>query len=428
MLMKMRRKRLQKYVKRYFEKYPAIKLVVVTGSVGKTQAKNAIATVLSQRFRVRLFHGNRGTNFTTPLAILGVDYPGDIKGIRAWHQIFRAARQRIKQPQDVDVVVLELNATGIGSLAAYAEYIVPDISVVTAISESNLGVFQSIDYVAQEQLSIGTISRALLINRDDIDSRFAAYLTNPNMNTYGLEGAAEYRFEESDYSLSEGYTGTLIVPDWEATVPLTVPVHDNFMLRHVVAAGAVGLKLGMQPQELASGMATIRPLHGHMNPLRGAEGSMILDDTANTSPLGARTALQSLYQIPAPQRIAVLGSMKQLGSLTQTAHHEIGALCDPAQLAWVVTVGGEANQWLAPAARGRGCQVKECANALEAGAFVHSVLEKDAVVLFNGHEDGGYLEEAVKVVLHTTSDEKYLVRQTPDWMQRKVEEFSYFKA
>lgn len=427
MFKKMRQKRLQRYVKKYFEKYPAVKLVVVTGSIGKTQAKTAIATVLSQRYRVRMFHGNRGTNFSAPLAVLGIDYPGDITGFRAWHQIFKAARQRIKQPQDTDVIVLELNATAPGSLMAYAEYMTPDVSVVTAISESNIEAFQSLDFVAQEQLSIGTISRHLFVNRDDIDSRFATYLTNPNMNTYGLDGAAEFRFEETDFSIEKGYEGSVVISGWGDSVPVSASVYDSFTLKQLVGACAVGSKLGLQPQELAAGIAAFRPLTGHVKVLEGAEDSTILDDTANTSPLGARTAMQTLYRVPSPQRIAVLGSMRRLGSFSQTAHHEIGALCDSTQLAWVITVGDEANRWLAPAARGKGCQVKECDNAVEAGAFVHGLLEEGSVILFNGHEQD-YLEEGVKVVLRAARDGDDLIRQSPEWLKKKAEAFSRFKG
>ncbi len=421
----MRQKRLQKYVKKYFAKHPEVKLVTVTGSIGKTQAKIAIATILAQRYRVRLFHGNRGTNFSTPLAILGIDYPGDIKGFGAWHKVFKAARQRIKQPQDVDVIVQELNATAPGSLMAYADYITPDIAVVTAVSESNIEAFHSLDAIAQEQISIGTISRSLLVNRDDIDSSFAKYLTNPNMNTYGLEGSAEYRFEEADFSVESGYSGVFIAPDWSKTVSINAHVYDSFMLRQIIAACTVGVKLGMSPQEIVQGVDVIAPLSGHVNKLQGVEDGIILDDTANTSPLGARTALQALYQIPSPQKVAVLGSMRKLGAFAQTAHHEIGELCDPGQLAWVITVGDEANRWLAPVARGKGCQVKECANALEAGAFAHRVVEQGSVALFNGHEDD-ILEEGVKVILHATADEDKLVRQSPDDLARKADAFSQY--
>ena len=418
---------MQKYVARYFKKYPDIKLVVVTGSIGKTQAKISIATVLSKRFRVRLFHGNRGTNFSVPLAVLGIDYPGDIKSGKAWRQVFKAARERIKQPQDADVIVLELNATHLGSMLEYAEYLRPDISVITAISESNTEVFGSIDFVAQEQLSIDVISRELLVGRDDIDGRFATYLSNPRMNTYGLEGVAEYRFEEADYSIDKGYTGNLIVPGWEQTIPVSIDSHDNFSLRQAVAAAAVAVKLGMSPQEIAAGIGDIKPLAGRMKRLNGVDDSIILDDTSNTSPLGVKTALQSLYRIQAPQSVAVISSMKKLGSYSQSAHQEIGMLCDPTQLAWVVTVDDEANRWLAPAARGRGCQVKECRDALEAGAFVHSIIEKGSVVLFNGHEEI-FLEEAVKVILRSAADGDELVRQSPEYLHKKAEVFSRFQS
>ena len=72
-MMKGRQRRLEKYVKKYFQKHPEVKVVAVTGSIGKTYTKIAIVTILNQRYRVRLFHGNRGTNFTTPMAILGID-------------------------------------------------------------------------------------------------------------------------------------------------------------------------------------------------------------------------------------------------------------------------------------------------------------------------------------------------------------------
>jgi UDP-N-acetylmuramyl pentapeptide synthase len=404
-----------------------VRLVVVSGSIGKTYAKIAIATVLSQRYRVRLFHGNRGTNFTAPLAILGIDYPGDITGFKAWRAVFKAAKQRIKLPADVDVIVLELNSASFGALRAYADYIIPDIALITAISESNLEVFQTLDYIAQEQLSVAGISRTVLINRDDIDGQFAQYLTNPNMNTYGTGGAAEYRFSEEDFSIDQGYKGDLIIRDWQETVPVEIHAFDDFSVRMVAGAAAVGVKLGLSPDEVAKGVADIRPLEGRTNPLRGVDNSLLLDNTSNNSPLGSRIALQSLYQVSAPQRIAVFGTMQHLAQFSTTAHQELGMLCDPAQLAWVVTVGDEANKSLASAARQRGCQVKECKNALEAGAFVHSVIEDGAVVLFDGPEDGVFLEEAIKVVLHSTADEAKLVRQSPGMLQLKAQSFSQFQ-
>lgn len=427
MLTSHRQKKLEKYVKKYFQRHPEVKLVTVAGSTGKTYAKKAIASILSSRLRVRLHDSNRTGGFEPPLAILGIDFPGEIRGWGAWHRIYKAARLRIKQPSDVDVIVHELNSYGPGSLRVYNQYIVPDITVITSVTETGVDQFQTIDMIASEQLSAASMSKLALINRDDIEGRFSSYLTTPSIYTYGTGAAAEYRFEESDFTIQDGYSGSFIARDWQEPVPLKLRAFDDFSVRLVVAAAAVGVQLGLSPQDIQAGVSTIRPVPGRMNALRGVEQSTILDDTANNSPLGSRIALQALYQIPAPQRIAVFGDMQHLGQFSETAHRELGLLCDPAELAWVVTVGDAANTWLAPAARGRGCQVKQCKNAIEAGSFVHSLIESGAVSLFSGPERDVYLEEAVKIVLHDTSEEKtMLVRQSTEWLAKKNEAFSRF--
>ena len=91
-----------------------------------------------------------------------------------------------------------------------------------------------------------------------------------------------------------------------------------------------------------------------------------------------------------------------------------------------MTVGEMANQYLAPSARQRGCQVKECKDAIEAGSFVRDKLKKDGIALFKGSSGGVWLEEAIKINLHTAVDENKLVRQTPEWIARKNAFFSRF--
>ena len=427
MLASYRQKKLEKYVKKYFQKHPEVKLVTVAGSTGKTYAKKAIASVLSTRLRVRLHEGDRTHGLEPSLAILGIDFSGEIRGWKAWRMIRKAARLRIKQPSDVDVIIHELNSHGPGSLRTYNQYIIPDITVITSVTETGIEQFQSIDAIAAEQLSAASMSRLALINRDDIDGRFSSYLTTPSIYTYGTGAAAEYRFEESDFAIEDGYSGSFLARDWQAQVPLKIVAFDDFSVRLVAAAAAVGVQLGLSPQDIQAGVSTLKPVPGHMNVLAGLEQSIIIDDTANNSPLGSRTALQSLYQVQAPQRIAVFGDMQHLGQHSESAHRELGLLCDPAELAWVITVGDAANNWLAPAARGRGCQVKQCKNAIEAGAFAHSVIEMGSVILLSGPEKDVYLEEAVKILLHdSVEEETMLVRQSPEWLAKKNEAFSRF--
>lgn len=421
-------KKLEKYVVKYFAKHPEVKLVAVTGSVGKTSTKVAIATVLSQQYRVRLHEGNHNTNVSAPLAILGIDYPGNIKSIGAWRSVFRAAKKRIKDPADTDIIIQELGVDRPGDMAQFSRYLRPDIAVVTAVTPEHMEFLQTIETVAQEELGVANFSKLVLINHDDIDGRFADLITNPSLDTYGTTAAAEYRFEIQDFTLEAGYTGALIAPEFPDQVPAKVHLVGEHSLRTALAAAAVAVKLGMQPQTISSGLEKIHAVPGRMNILRGLQQSLMIDDTYNSSPAAVSAAMQVLYSIEAPQRIALLGSMNELGAVSAEEHKKIGDMCDPNLLAWVVTVGTEAGQYLAPAAKARGCQVKVCQTALEAGAFVHSVLEDNAVILAKGSQGGIFLEEAVKILVHYYDEDIQLVRQSPEWLATKNDFFAKFPA
>ena len=110
--------------------------------------------------------------------------------------------------------------------------------------------------------------------------------------------------------------------------------------------------------------------------------------------------------------------MNELGDSSADEHTKLGALCDPSLLSWVITVGEDAEKYLAPAARARGCQVKSFKSAIEAGGFARSVTEPGAVILVKGSQGGVYLEEAIKV-LCVMSEEDELVRQSPGWLKTK---------
>jgi UDP-N-acetylmuramoyl-tripeptide--D-alanyl-D-alanine ligase len=418
-------KKLEKYVVKYFRKHPEVKLVVVAGSVGKTSTKRAIATLLSQRYRVALHEGNHNTPMSVPVAILRIEYPTDVHSIGAWISVFRAARERIKEPTGVDVIIAEIGADHPGDIASFGTYLKPYIGVVTAVTPEHMEFFNSIEAVAEEELTTANFSQLAIINRDDIDGRFANFLTNPNIDTYGTTGAAEYRFEVEDFTVDDGYKGAVIIPELDQPIPVTLKVVGEHSIRPAMGAVAVAVKMGLMPDEIAKGLALIRPVPGRMNVLKGVENSIIIDDTYNSSPLAASSALQALYTLQAPQRIAILGSMNELGASSAAEHEKLGLMCDPMLLSWVVTVGEEAEKYLAPAARRRGCQVKSFKSAIDAGAFAHSIIEKGAIVLAKGSQGNIYVEEAVKVLCLMDDDIK-LVRQSPEWIRIKDEYFSKF--
>lgn len=418
-------RKLEKYVVKYFRKHPEVKLVVVAGSVGKTSTKRAIATVLSQRYRVALHEGNHNTPMSVPVAILGIHYPTEIRSIGAWLSVFRAARERIKEPTGVDVIVAEIGADHPGDLAHFAKYLKPYIGVVTAVTPEHMEFFNTIEAVAKEELAAANFSQLAIINRDDIEGRFANMLTNGNVDTYGTSGAAEYRFEIEDFTVQDGYKGSVILPELDEPLPATVKVVGEHSLRPAMGAVAVAVKMGLMPDEIVKGLAAIRPVAGRMNILKGVDDSIVIDDSYNSSPIAASSALQTLYGLQAPQRIAILGSMNELGVTSATEHEKLGLMCDPMMVSWVITIGDDAEKFLAPAARKRGCQVKSFKSAIDAGAFAHSVMEKGAVVLVKGSQGDVYAEEAVKV-LCLMEDDPELVRQSPAWMKTKDEFFSKF--
>lgn len=418
MLKKFIQKQLEKYVIKYFKQHPEVKLIVVAGSVGKTSTKTAIATLLSQRYRVALQTGNHNTNMSAPLAILGIEYPDNVHSIGAWLSVFAAARKRIKEPSGTDVIIAELGSDAPGDMAVFARYLRPDIAVITAVTPEHMEFFGTIEEVAKEELSAANMAQLAIINRDDIDGRFADFMTNPNLTTYGTTAAAEYRFEQQDFTLEDGYKGEVIAAGYAESFVAKIKLVGEHSIRPAMGAVAVAVKLGMTPEEIKAGLALLRPVPGRMNILKGIDGTIIIDDTYNSSPVAAHSALQTLYGLQAPQRIAILGKMNELGDTSAEEHRKLGELCDPNLLSWVITIGNDAESYLAPAARARGCQVKSFKSAIEAGGFARSVTEPGAVILAKGSQGDVYAEEAVKVLCVMSEDDE-IVRQSPAWLKRK---------
>lgn len=412
-------RKLEQAVVGYFAAHPEVRLVVVSGSVGKTSTKTAIATMLAQKYRVRLHEGNHNTAMSVPLAILGIPYPDNIRSMFAWKDALKTARARILAPTDVDIIIQELGADHPGDIAAFGKYLKPFIGVVTAVTPEHMEFFKTIEAVAHEELEAGNFSQIALINRDDIDGRFAEYLTNPNIDTYGTSAAAEYHFEQQGFTLDKGHVGNFVAPELHAPLDVAVHVVGEHNIRPAIAAAAVGLKFGLTGDDIKSGLGKIRPIPGRMNILRGLNGSTLIDDTYNSSPAAAASAIQTFYAMEAPQRIAVMGSMNELGDSSPSEHEKIGRMLRPELVDWVITIGEDAGKYLAPAAKAQGCQVKSFASAVQAGAFAHSVLQPNALVLVKGSQGNVYSEEALKILLLDQSDANQLVRQSPAWMATK---------
>jgi len=412
---------------RRFLKRHKSKIVAVTGSVGKTSTKLAIATVLSGRFKVLFQEGNYNAEVSVPMTIFDLPMPplSKLKNPFTWLRQLWYMELKVHRPFPFEVIVLELGTDHPGDIAHFRKYLHPDVAVVTAVTPEHMEYFKTIDAVAEEELSVANFSRLVIVNRDDIDQTFARFVDNSNIDTYGTSGVAEYHYLVENFEPGKGFVGKFVSPEF-GQQPVNLQLVGEHNVRAAVAAGVVGIKLGLSAKELQLQLSAVRPVKGRMNLLRGLLDSVIIDDTYNSSPAAAKAALQTLYLFPNKQKIAILGSMNELGEFSQKAHEEIGAVCDPTLLDWMITIGDEAERYLAPAAAKRGCQVRSFRGPYEAGAFAHSVLHPHAVVLAKGSQNGVFAEEAIKLLLHETTEDHQLVRQSAEWIAKKQAMFDRY--
>lgn len=409
-------RQLEKQVRQLRKKNDFV-VVAVAGSVGKTSTKLAIAKTLGASRRVLWQEGNYNDRLTVPLIFFGQQQPG-LYNPFVWRKILRENSRRLKKPYPYDVVVVELGTDAPGQLKRFA-YLEPDITVLTAIADEHMSQFESLKAVAEEELVPLDYSKLSLLNTDDIPLK---YMPKSSHTSYGLLTDADYRvMSRQDRSL-QGQKLTIRLPgDKQLDTEVAAPGSQGAKI--ALAAVAVADMLGLSPTEIKKGLRAITPVAGRMQILAGKEGSLIIDDTYNASPVAVEAALDVLYGTDAKQRIAILGSMNELGTDSARLHSEVGGYCNPAKLDLVVTIGREAAENLAPVAKNQGCEVQTFMNPYEAGECVRHHLKQGTVVLAKGSQNGVFAEEAIKVLLANSSQERKLVRQSAYWLKRKKAHF-----
>ena len=415
MFKKVVRKRLEKYARKYLKKHNPT-LVVVVGSVGKTTTKSAIATVLRDcGMNVRMSDKNYNADMSVPLALMGIDYPEDsVHSLKSWLEVFKEMRKRIKNDKTPDVIIQELGTDHPGEIPHFGEYIHATLAVVTAISPEHMEYFKTMDNVAKEELYVAEFADMTIVNAEDIP---AEYLENRYV-MYGYNKYVDYRFTSEKHTPLAGYEGVLSSKDL-GKIKVKIPAIGEPQLKSALAAAVIATKLEIDTDKVVSALEKLQTVSGRMQGLEGKNDTILIDDTYNSSPLAAKAALDTLYEIKAPQHIAVLGSMNELGDTSEESHEELGKYCDPKKLDLVVTIGEDARLYLAPAAKKNGCRVKTFRHPKHAGEFVEENAEKGAAILFKGSQNGVYAEEALKVMLRDEKDIKKLVRQSKLWMNKK---------
>ncbi len=185
--------------KRYLAKNNP-KIVVISGSVGKTSTTQAIATILKAKFKVISTISSYNTSLGLPCSIFEQKLPQTLKNPFAWAKIFFANEAILFSKQEIDVLVLEVGSDVPGELAQFA-WLKPDVAVVTAVTPEHMEYFKTLDAVAKEELSVARYSQKVLINKRMVDEKYLQYADNKNVAFYDRSDLARYNLSQKHLSL-----------------------------------------------------------------------------------------------------------------------------------------------------------------------------------------------------------------------------------
>lgn len=410
------------------------KVIMVTGSVGKTSTKDAIAAVLSRDFFIRASEKSYNSEFGVPLTVIGAKNPWS--NFAAWGKVFSEALALLLMPNHYPkVLVLEVGADRPGDLARILKIATPDIVVVTRLPEMPVHVeaYATPDAVREEEFAPAYAlapGAPLIVSADDEYARALAAPLAAHVMTYGASKDADIRIVSDGPLLEKGENGGAWLSGMEGKLSVggkeyVVPVKGGVgrpQLLAPTAAIAVGICMGMPVEEAVAAVAGYQPPAGRGRLLLGKQGSLIMDDSYNASPAAVSEALASLQiahnVMSDSRRIAALGDMLELGRYSREEHERIGE--EAAKKCDVLVAVGIRSREMADAAKAAGMQegsVHTFDTSHEAATFLRDFIQKNDIVLIKGSQSMR-MERIGEAVLLNPADQKYLVRQDREWKRR----------
>ncbi len=348
----------------YRRRFP-VRVVGITGSVGKTTTKDLCAQVLGEGFRVLKNRGNYNSQIGLPLTMFSLDDS---------HQM----------------AVLEMGMRGKGEIRDLALAARPEVGVITNVGESHLGLLGSREAIAAakgellEQLPQAGLA---VLNGDDPYLRAMATRTPCPVILFGFDEGSEVRAETLHFQGVAGTLFRLVTPG--GAVEVKIKAIGRVGVENALAAAAVGHHFGLSPTQIAAGLAAFAP-SGMRGEVVQLGEILLVDDCYNASPRSMRAALESLSflgrnGLPERRRVAVLGDMLELGSLGPEYHWSVGdkaaAHCD-----LLLVLGQEARR-IGEGALAAGMEkslVFFCADLEEVTTRVRAQVRSGDVVLVKG--------------------------------------------
>lgn len=277
-----------------------IPVVAVTGSNGKTTTKDFTAAVLEAKYSVWKTQGNYNNEIGVPLTILAIE---------PHHEI----------------VVLEMGMRGLGEILHLTEIAPPQVAVITNVNPVHMELLGSLDNIAQAKAELLEGLRpggTAVLNGDDHRVRNHASKAG-RVLFFGKNAANQLRAENIRVDQDGCASYDLLWNDIRVSVSL--PVRGVHNVLNSLAAVGVGLQFGIPVSEAASALKHVELTGMRFEKEEGKSGITILNDAYNASPASVRSALETLdLMASSGRKVAVLGDMYELGSISESAHQEVG--------------------------------------------------------------------------------------------------------
>lgn len=403
------------------------KVIAITGSVGKTSTKDAIYTVLKDHIHTRKSQKSFNSDIGVPLSVLGLD--------NAWNNPWQWLRNILdgaytaffvrEYPQ---VLVLEMGVDRPGDMASLTQWIRPDIVVLTRLPEVPVHVeyFDSPEEVVVEKMQLVHALKedgVFIYNNDDrliqeqvpnVSQQSFGYSRNNNAH-FMLTGDV-VRYDAAGKPI--GMLSTLSHLDDSTTLTVSGSLGTHHAYNYAAAA-AVAHVMGVSLAESAESLKQHKPTAGRMRLLKGREGSVIIDDTYNSSPVAVEQALHSLDAVACEgKKIAVLGDMLELGRFSTREHERMGELV-ATKADMLVTVGVRARK-IAEAAREHGMSDEAILqyDDAEAASAIAQQVTSDDVILVKASQSIRAEKVVYALLANPEEAATLLVRQNTQWKRK----------
>lgn len=405
------------------------KIVAVTGSAGKTSTKDAIFAVLSDGRYVRKSEKSYNSELGVPLTILGLE-SGWGSAIRWIKNVIKGAVVAFGREKYPEWLVLEVGADRPGDIRRIARWLRPDVAVITSIPDVPVHVefFPNPKALAREKKRLAEYMKPngiLVINGDDMHTQEILMAHRDSAVSFGFEGHNAFVATDAGVQYEDKKPVGMHFYSNHSGSRMSVSLFGALGLPRVysaLAALAVAEAAGVPQEAAAEALRTWAPPPGRMRIIAGIRGATIIDDTYNSSPAAAHSALHMLKEIKGfKKRIAVLGDMLELGRFSKDAHTEVGK--HVARMATELITVGLRSRATAEAAMDSGLSETkirqyEQGESERAGKELEPEMDAQTLVLVKGSQSMRMEKVVLELMAEPLRAEELLVRQDADWKNR----------